>query len=102
MWQSQTLISPRSRNTVRWAVGSLLELEMALGVSLRGSRCQGTELDVKSAMTLKLFVVNFVIFYYPFFYTLLIMPTVEGCPEVKGLTEHPLQGKPAVGGLQDP
>ncbi|CAE6931165.1 Ano10 [Symbiodinium natans] len=65
---------------------------MAISPMLTERENWRTELDVKSAMTLKLFVVNFVIFYYPFFYTLLIMPTVEGCPEVKGLTEHPLQG----------
>lgn len=38
-----------------------------------------TDAELKSAMVLKLFAVKFVIFYYPFIYTLFIQPNMEGC-----------------------
>ena len=43
-------------------------------------------------MTLKIFAVKFVVFYYPFVYTLFIQPVVDGCEVVKGREDHPLQG----------
>ncbi|CAE8699518.1 unnamed protein product [Polarella glacialis] len=38
-----------------------------------------TEADLKGAMVLKLFIVKFVVFYYPFFYTIFLKPHIEGC-----------------------
>mmetsp|Transcript_41200 Transcript_41200/g.74602 ORF Transcript_41200/g.74602 Transcript_41200/m.74602 type:complete len:741 (-) Transcript_41200:52-2274(-) len=38
-----------------------------------------TEADLKGAMVLKLFTVKFVVFYYPFFYTIFLKPHIEGC-----------------------
>ena len=45
-----------------------------------------TDVELKSAMGLKLFAVKFIIFYYPFFYTLFIQPYGVGCPggEIRG------------------
>ncbi|CAE8651231.1 unnamed protein product [Polarella glacialis] len=40
-----------------------------------------TEADLKGAMVLKLFLVKFVVFYYPFFYTIFLKPHIEGCGE---------------------
>ena len=39
-----------------------------------------TEMDLKDAMTLKLFAVKAVLFYYPFIRVIFIQPEVEGCP----------------------
>ncbi|CAK9044383.1 unnamed protein product [Durusdinium trenchii] len=39
-----------------------------------------TEMDLKSAMILKLFAVKSVLFYYPFIRSIFIQPHVEGCP----------------------
>ena len=39
-----------------------------------------TEMDLKSAMILKLFSVKSVLFYYPFIRSIFIQPHVEGCP----------------------
>ena len=55
----------------------------------------GTDAELKSAMTLKIFAVKFVVFYYPFVYTLFIQPHVDGCEVVEGREDHPLQGRPA-------
>ena len=38
-----------------------------------------TDVELKSNMVLKLFAVKFVVFYYPFFYTVFLQPYIEGC-----------------------
>ncbi|CAE7334670.1 unnamed protein product [Symbiodinium natans] len=38
-----------------------------------------TDVDLKSAMVVKIYVVKFMVYYYPFAYTILVQPYVEGC-----------------------
>jgi len=38
-----------------------------------------TDVEMKSAMVVKLYAVKFMVYYYPFAYTILIQPYVEGC-----------------------
>ncbi|CAE7364594.1 ANO5 [Symbiodinium pilosum] len=38
-----------------------------------------TDIDLKSSMVVKLFVVKFMVYYYPFAYTIFIQPYEEGC-----------------------
>lgn len=65
---------------------------MSLSPWLSGRENWRTDAELKSAMTLKIFAVKFVVFYYPFVYTLFIQPVVDGCEVVKGREDHPLQG----------
>jgi len=52
-----------------------------------------TELDLKSALVVKLFAVKFVIFYYPFAQTVFLQPHLaEGCPGSEGSGWIHIQG----------
>ncbi|CAE8651586.1 unnamed protein product [Polarella glacialis] len=56
------------------------KLWTALSSYLTSKENWRTQTDLKGAMVLKLFTVKFVVFYYPFFYTIFLKPHIEGCP----------------------
>ncbi|CAE8641715.1 unnamed protein product [Polarella glacialis] len=56
------------------------KLWMVLSSHLTSKENWRTQADLKGAMVLKLFIVKFMVFSYPFFYTIFLKPHVEGCP----------------------
>mmetsp|Transcript_24607 Transcript_24607/g.55391 ORF Transcript_24607/g.55391 Transcript_24607/m.55391 type:complete len:755 (-) Transcript_24607:121-2385(-) len=76
---SNTLAMPIFKYVITANIKAVDFAWTAISTALSNRENFRTDPELRSGMVLKLFAVKFVIFYYPFVYTIFIQPYVEGC-----------------------